>query len=463
MTKETPKLLALIAAVVTTFACANALELNSKAEVDPEEEITTTTEGELHLLPMVIKEPIVVASAKQIPEATEATITTTAEPQTTIITEDAITSDIYSPNSWFSREYLDLNMAIKEYADQFASFTFHGVEFDGLAVMAQANTESAYMANINQTLTALYPSMFVDLTSEADIASLDITKVWGNKKALNGVYLSIPYWDGKAGPFYAWSTGDGIYEQGPLQQRYVPRCAEEMEGFKSELQKLTESGVISTAKNTLFGYEATNLCTGNDYLNYKLGYKTTGDRWAIKDNCIMWRTCKEATLEKLWDNYYSTCGYTPNKYEYLAIMSYTHWIPSVIEGNTDRATARYYGFAYMNAWYDLSHQLSSDAAIEVIRKYAYQEINKNRSLLETGLYTKEDINNLFQLAIPAGSTTNVKESIPWQIFNELSSAGIVDSGTVLLHPGYGYQHAMKYAIQYLYAYELLDILLMEEY
>lgn len=370
------------------------------------------------------------------------------------------TSDV---ERWYSQEFYDLNNSIKEYADMHATIDFHGTTIDGLAVMAQANCESAYMCDPSKSLTALYPSRFVDLTSFEDIESLDITKVWGNKSSLNGVYTSVPYWGYNAGPYYAWSSGDGMCEQGPLQQRVTPTSVEALEDSESEYEKLLSTGTIYTAENTLYGYEATRLCTGTVGLDYTLGYETSGDRWSIKDNCIIWKADKEAILDSLWDTYYSTCGYTPTAEELLAVLSYSHWIPEVIKGNASTAQVQYYGFAYQGAWFDLCHQLSTSDALNVIREHAKANIDANRSLYYDSYYTKEQATQIFDIALSAGSTTNVLASEPWQIFNELVADGIVDSSTVITYPDYGYQHAMKYAIQYLYAYEMLNLLLVEQY
>lgn len=363
---------------------------------------------------------------------------------------------------WFSDDYLSKNIALKNYADEYASFNFHGVEIDGLAVMAQANTESAYMCDTTQSLSALYPTVFVDFDNEDDIASLGIDKVWSSKDALNGTYVSKPGWCMSAGPYYAWSSGDGIYEQGPLQTRIAPCALEALEGYKSEEDKLYEAGLYEYAKNTQFGYEATALTTGSDYLKYCLGYETYGDRWAVADNCIIYRETKEGILNTLWDRYYANCGYTPNKYEYLAILAYAHWIPGVIQGDSNSDAYYYYGFQYDGAWFDLSHQLSSDEAMNVIREHARTDIDANRALMDEG-YTKDECNALIKLAMPAGSTYSMEKSEPWQIFEELASKGIVDRNTVLISPQYTYQHAMKYAIQYLYAYTVLEELLINNY
>ena len=366
-------------------------------------------------------------------------------------------------SDWFTDEYLALNTAIKDYADIHGSIDFHGTYIDGLAVMAQANCESAYMCDASKTLTALYPSVFVDIDSVEDVYALDITKVWGDGSSLNGTYLSKPYWTEKAGPYYAWSSGEGVYEQGPLQQRVTPTSVSALGDTVSEYEKLASSGVLSTCSNTLYGYEATSLCTGTEYLEYSLGYETTGDRWSIKDNCTIWKADKEGILEDLWNVYYADCGYTPNKYEYLAILSYAHWIPSVVCGNMPAETAQYYGFSYDGAWFDLAHQLSSEQAINIIRQHVRANIDENRQLHYDGTHSKEQAMQVFSLALHAGSTTNASDSEPWQIFNELVAAGCVDSSTVLTNPDYGYQHAMKYAIQYLYAYEMLNVLLIENY
>lgn len=365
----------------------------------------------------------------------------------------------YGYDCWFSDEYLQLQNAIKEYADQYASFEFHGVQFDGLAVMAQANTESDYMSDKTQSLTALYPSTFVPLTNESDIASLGIDKVWANPSALSGTYKDMPRWSYAAGPYYAWSTGDGIYEQGPLQQRVTPTSVEVLGDSESEYAKLVRTGVLDTAKDTLYGFEATSLCTGTEYLDYQLGYETVGDRWSIKDNCLIWKAEKTKVLEELWDNYYSTCGYTPSTEEYLAILSYAHWVPSVVMGHTSLDTVRFYGFSKQDAWFELAHQLASDQALSIIREHAISNIEKNRSLHYEEGYTKDEATRLFKMALSAGSTTYVSESEPWQIFNECVELGIVDGSLIIENPAYGYQHAMKYAIQYLYAYEMLELLL----
>lgn len=368
-----------------------------------------------------------------------------------------------STNKWYSDDFYYLNDCIKEYADLYASFDYHGTQIDGLAVMAQANCESAYMCDPNKTLTALYPSRFVDITSPSDIEELDITKVWGSSKSLNGTYAEMPYWGYNAGPYYAWSSGDGRCEQGPLQQRVTPTSLEALDGATSEYDKLVSSGTLYTAANTLYGYEATRLCTGTDGLDWTLGYDTYGDRWSIKDNCIIWKADKQDILDDLWDTYYSTCGYTPSTEEVLAVLSYAHWIPEIIKGNGTNAQVQYYGFAYQGAWFDLCHQLSSDAALAVIKDYVKRDIDENRSLYYDSYYSKEEATQLFNIALSAGSTTNVYDSEPWQIFNELSNKGLIDSSTVLTYPAYGYQHAMKYAIQYLYAYEMLNTLLIEQY
>lgn len=372
--------------------------------------------------------------------------------------EEEVPSD-----KWYSNKFYELNMAIKDYADEYASIDFHGTTIDGLAIMAQANTESAYMCDPTKTLTALYPSRFVDIDNIEDVASLDITKVWGNTSALNGVYTSIPYWDYSAGPYFAWSSGDGVKEQGPLQQRVTPQSMEALGPVESEYEKLANSGVLYEAADTLYGYEATRLCTGTEGLDWTLGYKTGGDRWSIKDNCVIWKTEKESVLDSLWNTYYSTCGYTPSTEELLAVLSYAHWIPEVIKGNASTGTVQYYGFAYQGAWFDLCHQLSSEESLNVIRNHVKENIDENRSLYYDSYYTKEQATQIFDIALSAGSTTNVSDSEPWQIFNELVNSGLIDSSTVIMYPSYGYQHAMKYAIQYLYAYEMLEILLIEQY
>ena len=368
-----------------------------------------------------------------------------------------------TPVNWFSDEYLELNRALKDYADTYATINFHGTEIDGLAVMAQANCESAYMCDASKTLSALYPSIFVDIDDVDDIAELDITKVWEDVSALNGTYISKPYWSEKAGPYYAWSTGDGTYEQGPLQQRVTPASVRALGSSKSEVDKLKDAGLLAKCKDTLYGYEATSLVTGTEYLDYCLGYETTGDRWSVKDNCVIWKTDKEATLNRLWNSYYSTCGYTPNKYELLSILAYAHWIPSVIAGDTALETINYYGFSYDGAWFELAHQLSSESSIAIIRSHVRRNIDKNRQLFYDGTHSKEEAMQVFALALNAGSTTTASDSEPWTIFNELVDAGCVNPSTIIVHPEYGYQHAMKYAIQYLYSYEMLNMLLLEGY
>lgn len=385
-----------------------------------------------------------------------------AEPQ---YMEETFTVEIEEDekDTWYSSEFYELNMAIKDYADVYASIDFHGTKIDGLAIMAQANTESAYMCDPTKTLTALYPSRFVDINSADDVQALDITKVWGNTSSLNGVYTDIPYWDYNAGPYFAWSSGDGVKEQGPLQQRVTPQSLEALGPVESEYEKLANSGVLYEAADTLYGYEATRLCTGTEGLDWTLGYKTGGDRWSIKDNCIIWKTEKESVLDSLWNTYYSTCSYTPSTEELLAVLSYAHWIPEVVKGNTSLATTQFYGFAYDGAWFDLCHQLASDEALSVIRNHVKENIDENRSLYYDSYYTKEQATQIFDIALSAGSTTNVSDSEPWQIFDELVSMGLVDPSTVILYPDYGYQHAMKYAIQYIYAYEMLEVLLIEQY
>ena len=59
----------------------------------------------------------------------------------------------------FSDSYYDLNTALLEYASKYASFDFHDVQFDGLAVMAQANTESDYMCDATESISALYSKL----------------------------------------------------------------------------------------------------------------------------------------------------------------------------------------------------------------------------------------------------------------------------------------------------------------
>lgn len=362
-------------------------------------------------------------------------------------------------DSWFPEGYLSKNMAIKEYADQFVDFDFHGTHFDSLAVMAQANTESSYMADTTQTLTALYPSKFVDYNSADDLAELDCVKVWGNPDALNGTYVSMPHWDYKAGPYYAWSTADGYCEQGPLQQRGSLDSS-----MTSEAAKLESAGLASTLVQEVYGYEALNLCTGSDGLAWKAGRQYYGDRWSIEDNCKIWVETKTAILDELWDTYYSTCGYTPTQEEYLAVLAYAHWVPEVIMGHCTNERNQFYGFAYNGAWFDLAHQVASPEGLEIIKKHVIADIDANRALLnEDGLYTKEDVMKFMQLSITAGSTTYMEYSKPWQIFDEMVNAGITSYNSVILHPAYGYQHAMKYAIEYLYAYEMLNVLLMEGY
>lgn len=362
-------------------------------------------------------------------------------------------------DSWFSEEYLAKNLAIKEYADQFVDFDFHGTHFDSLAVMAQANTESSYMADTTQTLTALYPSKFVDYNSTDDLEELDVVKVWSNPDSLNGTYVSMPYWEYKAGPYYAWSTGDGYCEQGPLQQR-----GSFDESMTSEATKLEAAGISTELTSKVYGYEAVNLCTGSDGLEWKTGHDYYGDRWSIEDNCKIWVSTKTDVLNTLWDKYYSTCGYTPSQEEYLAILSYAHWVPEVVMCNCSTETNQYYGFAYNGAWFDLAHQVASPEGLEIIRKHVISNIDKNRSLLyENDAYTKEDVIKLMELSINAGSTVYMSDSEPWQIFDEMVNAGITSYDSIILHPAYGYQHAMKYAIEYLYAYEMLNVLLLEGY
>lgn len=361
---------------------------------------------------------------------------------------------------WYSDEFISNNKAIKDYADKYATFTFNGVVIDGLAVMAQANTESCYMADRTQTLTALYPSTFVPFTGVEDITTCDVTKIWGNSESLNGTYSDINRFY-TTGPLYAWSSGDGVYEQGPLQQRVITSSV--TEDLVSEYDKLANAGIIDSLYNTIYGYEALSYCTGGSVAQCGLGYNEVGDRWAIKDNCLIWKDTKYSQLERLWDYYYEDCGYTPNKYEYLAILAYCHWIPSVIAGDCSEETARYYGFSYDGSWFKMAHQLSSSEAISIIRNHVYADIDANRELYYSGEYTKEEAMAMFCPIITAGSRTYVEDSEPWKIYNELVDAGIVDSSLVITHPEYPYQHAMKYAICYLYAYEMLDILLMEEY
>lgn len=365
-------------------------------------------------------------------------------------------------SNWYSDEFMALNMAIKDYADQNIDFDFHGVSFDGLAVMAQANTESAYMMDPTKTLTALYPSRFVDIDSVEDISNLDVVAVWSNPDSLNGTYVDMPYWSYSAGPYYAWSSGDGVFEQGPLQQRGVSDSSV-LAHSDSELSKLEAAGITSTVTENVYGYEAVTYCTGSDYLTYELGEDYYGDRWSVADNCKIWTATKKAILEDLWDDYYANCGYNPSKEEYLAILAYAHWIPEVIKGNASTEQAQFYGFSYDGAWFDISHQVASDEGLSIIRDYAIKAINENRSMYYDSFYTKEEAMAFTKMAIETGSTVSAEYSVPWQIFNDMVDAGIVDQNTIIEHPQYGYQHAMKYAIEYLYAYEMLELLLIEGY
>ena len=364
---------------------------------------------------------------------------------------------------WFSDDYYDINLAIKDYASEYASIDMHGIHIDGLAVMAQANTESKGMVDPSKTLTALYPSVFVDINSIEDIYNLDVTEVWGNPDALNGTYRDMPFWSYKAGPYYAWTPDDGIYEQGPLQTRVTPNSLKYLEGAKSEYNKLEEAGLLNVVGDTTYGYSVLNYCTGSEYLNTSLEYETYGDRWSIKDNCLIWKAQKEAALDSLWNSYYSTCGYTPSTEEVLAVLSYAHWVPEVIKGNTSLETVQYYGFSYQDAWFDITHQLASEEGLDIIRQHVKANIDANRARHYDSYYSKEQATQILSLALSAGSTSNASDSEPWQIFNELVDKGIVDPSTVIIHPDYGYQHAMKYAIQYLYAYIMLEELLINQY
>ena len=365
-------------------------------------------------------------------------------------------------SAWFEEDYLAKQLALKEYADEYSTFEVNGVTIDGLAVMAQANCESAYMCDTSQSLSALYPTIFVDYNTEEDLITLGIDKVWANEDALNGTYITKPGWYIKAGPYYAWTSGDGIYEQGPLQTRVSSSALEALEGYQSEEDKLINAGLLDYCEDTVYGVEATSLVTGTEYLEYCLGYESTGDRWAIADNCVIYKETKEKVLNQLWDSYYSTCGYTPNEYELLGILAYCHWIPGVIKSGADLSTIQYYGFAYDGAWYDVTHQISSEEGIEIIRNYVRQKIDENRALIDEG-YSKDECNALLQLSIRTGSTTNPEESEPWIIFNQLVDAGVLDASAVITNPEYGYQHAMKYAIQYLYSYIMLEELLINNY
>lgn len=373
-----------------------------------------------------------------------------------------ITDTPVPKSDWFTIDFMNRQVALKEYADTYATFDFHGTTIDGLAIMAQANCESSYMCNPSKSLSALYPTTFVEYDSIDDLETLGIDKVWASTDALNGTYVDKPGWSIKAGPYYAWTSGDGIYEQGPLQTRVSKHALEALEGYQSEKEKLIEAGLWEQCVDTLYGVEATSLVTGSEYLDHKLGYVSNGDRWAIADNCIMYREAKSRTLETLWDSYYKDCGYTPNKYELLGIISYCHWVPGVIRSDTSLDTIRYYGFAYDGAWFDLTHQIASEEGIEVIREYVHQKIDANRELLSEG-YTKEECYALLKLSIRAGSTSDPAESEPWTIFNTLVEKGVVDEDAVILHPEYGYQHAMKYAIQYLFSYIMLEELLINNY
>ena len=451
MTERTTKITAMLAAIAFVFAIAvtdnyDPTHVHTYAAVVKDRPaskapIILETYDNLGETMTIVPDPIEVVEMKEVEHVALAS------------------APVHNSSGWFSNEYLMLQHAIKDYADECTEFDFHGVTFDGLAVMAQANCESAYMCDKTQSLTALYPSTFVPLTCVEDIEEMGIDKVWGNPSALTGTYLEMPFWSTGAGPFYAWSTGSGVYEQGPLQQRVTPDHYDVLEDSESEYEKLVRTGTLTIAENTVYGYEATSLCTGTEYLDNCLGYETVGDRWSIEDNCKIWRATKLEVLEELWDEYYSTCGYTPSKEEYLAILSYAHWIPSVIMGNTKNSTVQYYGFSYNGAWFELCHQLASEEALTIIREHAIDNIEENRTLHYEEDYTKEQCNQLLSVNISAGSTTDPEGSEPWQIFNECVAAGIVDASLIIEQPDYGYQHAMKYAIQYLYAYEMLELLL----
>lgn len=354
--------------------------------------------------------------------------------------EDTTAESESSYDSLYSQAFYDVNDQLYAYTSKYATFTFHDVTLDGLAVMAQANTESYYMCDPSISISAIYPSRWLDMKSLSDIESCNCAYVWA--------------WGGLDSDVKAWSTGDGVNEQGPLQQRVTQAAEAALPTSGSEYDIIKYSGLYDdiAAKCPEILYN----CTGSN----NKPYNNVGDRFNIRDNCIIWKTAKEDQLEVLWDRYYSNVNYTPNLYEYLAISAYSHWIPGVIAG--DNADYYYFGFGYSNAWFDIAHALSSDEAIAVIRDKVRADIDSHREKYYEGELSAEDTLKSLQLVL-YNSVDETGLSEPGKIWKQLTDMGILSSDMVISNCGYGYDHARNYAIQYLYAYVALEELLINRY
>ena len=323
------------------------------------------------------------------------TASTVTYPEVTRSTKRTISADLVDADFKEINEYL-LDIADK-YCTVSVNLNGKTIEFDGLAYLATANTESgSWTCDPKRTVSGAFPSAFVDInTIEGDAFYYE-----NIVNSLNSLIVFTKC-NARAGYGFVENTQpwmDDLGTQGALTQAYgkiLPGFGASelsiLQPAKEQLIKIYGSSYMDTVLTT---------CTGSKYNAGGYGIVAdAGDRWSFIDSAIAYKDNMQTTMDSLSAVYPKE--QTPNDYEAYILLRFAHWVPGLLtatlnDWNTIHGRARYTEY---QAWVAYAHCLSQAPVIEIMREHAREDLKNYKTNSNAIMHSRAEIGKWVEKAV----------------------------------------------------------------